>query len=87
MTRVSPQLSELISTPLRRQIFKIINAQRKGFTFNELYTELGNQKIEVSIASVKNLVIALCHRGYLLENTVKETKSRGRSTIHYTKRK
>lgn len=87
MSGDSPQIAELISTPLRRQIFKIIKAKPKDFTFNELYAELSTRKIEVSIASVKNLLIALCHRGYLRENMVKETKSRGRSTIHYMKKK
>ena len=86
MNKYPPRVQELISTPTREEIFKIITTQQDGFTFHDVYTALKNENIEVSITSVQNLLKALSYRGYLKEYTLKKTKTPGRSTIHYKKK-
>lgn len=83
MSELPSRVQELISTPTREEIFKMINSQQDGFTFLDVYTALKNKGINVSITSVQNLLKALSYRGYLKEYNLKKTKTPGRSTIHY----
>jgi Fe2+ or Zn2+ uptake regulation protein len=85
MSELPSRIRELISTPTREEIFKMINSQQDGFTFLDVYTALKNKGINVSITSVQNLLKALSYRGYFKEYTLKKTKTPGRSTIHYKK--
>jgi len=85
MSELPPRVQELISTPTREEIFKMIASQQDGFTFHDVYTALESEGISVSITSVQNLLKALSYRGYLKEYTLKKTKTPGRSTIHYKK--
>jgi len=79
------QIRDLISTPTREEIFKMVSSLKDGFTFLDVYTALEKEKVNVSITSVQNFLKALSYRGYLKEYTIKETKTPGRSTIHYKK--
>jgi len=83
MSDIPLRIKELISTPTREEIFKMIANQKDGFTFLDVYQALERNKVNVSITSVQNLLKALSYRGYLKEYTLKESKTPGRSTIHY----
>ncbi|MEQ9591209.1 MAG: transcriptional repressor [Cyclobacteriaceae bacterium] len=83
MSDLPQRVQELISTPTREQLFKIVSTQEAGFTFSDVYKATQENDLEVSVTSVQNFLRALCYRGYLKERNIKETKSRGRSTIHY----
>ncbi|MGE0589407.1 MAG: transcriptional repressor [Cyclobacteriaceae bacterium] len=85
MSELPPSIQELISTPIRKEIFKMVNLQKDGFTFHELYSSLEKKNINVSVTSVQNFLKALHYRGYLKEYALKENKTPGRSTIHYKK--
>lgn len=85
MSDLPPRIKELISTPTRAEIFKTITHQKDGFTFLDVFTTLEKKQVNVSITSVQNFLKALSYRGYLREYTLKETKTPGRSTIHYKK--
>ena len=85
MSKLSPKIDELISTPIRKEIFKVIGMQKDGFTKEELLNALRNKNIRASMALVQNLLKALRYRGYLQAHALKETQTAGRSTIHYRK--
>ncbi|MEQ8426042.1 MAG: transcriptional repressor [Cyclobacteriaceae bacterium] len=85
MSELPPRIQELISTPIREKIFKLIDSQKDGFTFQEVYKALEKREVDVSVTSVQNFLKSLSYRGYLKEYTVKDNKTRGRSTIHYKK--
>lgn len=85
MSELPPGVQELISTPTREKIFKMIASQPDGFTLQVIHTALINQKVDISLASVQNILKSLSYRGYLKVYTLKETKTRGRSTVHYKK--
>lgn len=85
MNELPPRVRELISTPTREDIFKIIASQQDGFTFQDVFSALKNKGVNVSITSVQNLLKALSYRGYLKDYPLKKTKTAGRSTIHYKK--
>lgn len=85
MNDLPPRIRELISTPTRKEIFKSITRQKDGFTFLDVFTTLEKKQVNVSITSVQNFLKALSYRGYLREYTLKETKTPGRSTIHFKK--
>ena len=85
MSDVPPKIQELISTPTRKEIFDTIVNQKDGFTFFDVLRTLENNNINVSLTSVQNLVKALSFRGYLEEYTLKDSKTAGRSTIHFKK--
>lgn len=87
MSGLPPEIRELISTPIRAEIFKTIGSQEDGFTKEELLKSLKSKNIQVSIALVQNLLKALSYRGYLQAYALKETKTAGRSTIHYRRSK
>jgi len=63
----------------------MVSSLKDGFTFLDVFTALERQGVNVSITSVQNFLKALCYRGYLKEYNIKETKTPGRSTIHYKK--
>jgi len=83
MSELPPRIQELISTPTRQQIFDVIVTQKDGFTFSDVFTALEAKKVDVSITSVQNFLKALCYRRFLKEYNLKESKTPGRSTIHY----
>ena len=83
MRGLPPEIRELISTPIRKEIFKTINGQKDGFTFHELFRAINKKGIAASATSVQNFLKSLRYRGYLEEYSLKETKTAGRSTIHY----
>ncbi len=85
MTEHPFRIKDLISTPAREEIFKMVSNQRDGFTFHDIFTALEKKKVNVSMTSVQNFLKALSYRGYLKEYTLKETKTAGRSTIHFKK--
>ena len=85
MNKLSPSIQELISTPVRKEIFNTVNLLKGDFTFIQLYQALEKRQVTVSVTSVQNLLKALNYRGYLREYTIKENKSPGRSTIYYRK--
>ena len=85
MSDLKPWIKDLISTPQREKIFKIISHQKDGFTFHDVYTSVEKDKITASITSVQNFLKALSYRGFLKEYPLKENKTPGRSTIHYKK--
>lgn len=87
MSRLPPEIKELISTPIRKEIFKTIKSQKDGFTFHELFSVVKKKGITASITSVQNFLKSLRYRGYLEEYSLKETKTAGRSTIHYRRSK
>ncbi len=87
MSGLPREIKELISTPIRKEIFKAINGQKDGFTRFQLFREIERKRLNVSITSIQNLLKSLSYRGYLEEYTLKETKSAGRSTIHYRRSK
>lgn len=83
MSKLAPEIQELISTPLRKRLFQIINSQKGGFTFTDIYAALEKKSVDMSAASVQNFLKSLSYRGYLTEYTRKESKTAGRSTIHF----
>ena len=83
MSKLPPEIQELISTPIREQIFKIINTQKDGFTFLDIHQALEKKRVDVSMTSVQNFIKSLSYRGYLKESPLKESKTAGRSTIHF----
>ena len=85
MSELKPWIKELISTPKREQIFKIISNQKDGFTFHDVYASVEEHNITASVTSVQNFLKALSYRGFLEEYPLKENKTPGRSTIHYKK--
>ena len=85
MSKFTREIRELISTPIKKKIFKAINSQKDGFTRYQLFSDIERKRLNVSIASIQNLLKSLSNRGYLEEHPLKETKTAGRSTIHYWK--
>lgn len=85
MSELPPRVRELITTPHREEIFKVIATQEDGFTLHGLHATLKGMKINASIASVQNLLKSLSYRGYLETYDIKVNKTRGRSTVHYKK--
>lgn len=83
MRKLPPEIQELISTPIRERIFQIINSQKEGFTFLDIHQELEHKQVDVSLTSVQNFIKSLSYRGYLKEYPLKESKTAGRSTIHF----
>lgn len=85
MSELLPQIKELLSTPTREEMFKLISSLEDGFTFTDAQNALKKEQIIVSTTLLQTFIKSLSHRGYLKEYKVKETEGRGRTTIHYRK--